>query len=112
MTVTRSAKERLPRLYTACGNTLCDRRIWRLPGIVSPTAMTKLAIDSGSLEPLAINREICIPNREIGRSSLFYQKSGDLPLNRETWKLCILVVNLVREGNMCDHLGKYQSNDK
>ena len=44
-------------------------------------------IDSDSLEPLAINREICIPNREIGRSSLFYQKSGDLPLNRETWKL-------------------------
>ena len=88
MTVTRSAKERLPRLYTACGNTLCDRRIWRLPGIVSPTAMTKLAIDSDSLEPLAINREICIPNREIGRSSLFYQKSGDLPLNRGTWKLC------------------------
>ena len=80
MTVTRSAKERLPRLYTACGNTLCNRRIWRLPGIVSPTAMAKLAIESDSLEPLAINRE-------IGRSSLFYQKSGDLPLNRDTWKL-------------------------
>ena len=36
---------------------------------------------------LVINREIFIPNREIGRFSLFYQKSGDLPQNRETWKL-------------------------
>ena len=34
------------------------------------------------------NREIFIPNREIGRFSLFYPKSGDLPKNRETWKLC------------------------
>ena len=37
---------------------------------------------------LVINREILIPNREIGRLSLLYQKSGDLPQNRETWKLC------------------------
>ena len=27
---------------------------------------------------------------QIGRFSLFYQKSGDLPKNRETWKLCNL----------------------
>ena len=46
-----------------------------------------LTIDSSSLESLVINREIFIPNREIGRFSLFYQKSGDLPPNRETWKL-------------------------
>ena len=38
---------------------------------------------------LVINREIFIPNREIGRFSLFYQKSGDLPQNRDTWKLCV-----------------------
>ena len=50
--------------------------------------MAKLAIDSASLQYLVINREIFIPNREIGRLSLFYQKSGDLPQNRETWKLC------------------------
>ena len=31
MTVTRSAKERLHRLHTACVTTL-SRRIWRLPG--------------------------------------------------------------------------------
>ena len=58
------------------------------PKVVSPTAMAKLAIDSGRLEYLVINREICIPNREIGRFSLFYQKSGDLPPNWETGKLC------------------------
>ena len=81
-TVMHSGKERLPRLYTACRNTVCDRRIWRLHGIVSPTAMAKLAIDSNSLESLAINREICISDREIfiilskiGRSPA---KSGDL----------------------------------
>ena len=57
------------------------------PKIVSPTTMAKLAIDSDGLESLVINREICIPNREIGRVSFFYQRSGDLPPNRETWKL-------------------------
>ena len=56
--------------------------------------MAKLAIDSASLEGdsprvFVINREIFIPNREVGRFSLFYQKSGDLPPNRETWKLCM-----------------------
>ena len=58
--------------------------------IVSPTAMATLAIDSDRprLESPVINREICIPNREIGRLSLFYQKPGDLPPNRETGKLC------------------------
>ena len=121
MTVTRSAKERLPRLYTACAqcaiahgvrSPTVSRRIWHFPGaedytrciffnhnaigegfytqfaklkIVSPTAMAKLAIDSDSLESLVINREIGIPNREIGRFLIFYQKSEDLP--RETWKL-------------------------
>ena len=50
--------------------------------------MAQLAIDSASLESLVINQEILIPNREIGRLSLLYQKSGDLPPNRETWKLC------------------------
>ena len=59
----------------------------QLAKIVSPTAVAKLAIDSASLESLVINREIFIPNREIGRFSLFYKKSGDLPPNRETWKL-------------------------
>ena len=39
--------------------------------------MAKLAIDSASLEYLVINREIFIPNLEVGRFS-----------NRETWKLC------------------------
>ena len=34
-----------------------------------------------------INREIFIPNREIGRFSLLCKKSGDLP-NRERWKFC------------------------
>ena len=115
MTVTRSAKERLPRLYTPCCTTVF-RRIWRVPGAAnhtcsifsittqllakgfkqnSPnlklfrlTAMAKLAMDSASLETIVINREIFIPNREIGRFSLCYQKSGDLPPNRETWKLC------------------------
>ena len=51
--------------------------------------MAKLAIASTSLEFLVINREIFTPKREIGRSSLFDQKSGDLPPNRETWKLCV-----------------------
>ena len=41
---------------------------------------------------LVIHREIFIPYREIGRFSLFYQKSGDLPQNRETWKLCLLTI--------------------
>ena len=46
--------------------------------------MAKLAIDSASLESLVINREIFIPNREIGRLSLLSKigrspaKSGDL----------------------------------
>ena len=50
--------------------------------------MAKLGIASTSLEFPVINREIYIPKREIGRCSLFDQKSGDLPPNRETWKLC------------------------
>ena len=64
MTVTRSAKERLSRLYIAWGTTRC------------------LAIDSASLQSLVINREIFIPDQEIfiilskiGRSPA---KSGDL----------------------------------
>ena len=56
--------------------------------IDSPAAMAKLAIDRASIVFGQKNREIFIPNREIGRLSLFYQKSGDLPKNRETWKLC------------------------
>ena len=59
--------------------------------IVSPAAMAKLAIDRASIVSCKKNREIFIPNREIGRFSLFHQKSGDLPQNRETWKLCILL---------------------
>ena len=55
--------------------------------IVSPDAMAKLATDRASIVSCKKNREIFIPNREIGRFSLFYQKSGDLPKNRETWKL-------------------------
>ena len=38
--------------------------------VVSPTAMAILAIYSAILETLVINREIFIPNREIGRLSL------------------------------------------
>ena len=108
-TDTRSAKERLPRLYPARSPTQhvgpwCPDEY----GVfLSPRAQTtrqtenrfaycyvvwaKLAIHSDRLESLVINREICIPNREIGRFSIFYQKSGDLPKNRETWKLCNLV---------------------
>ena len=98
----------------ACGTTV-SRRIWSLPGaanhtrciffnhnaitakgfkhnrqtkIVSPAVMAKLAFDRASIVSCKKNREIFIPNREIGRFSLFYQKSGDLPQNRETWKLC------------------------
>ena len=56
--------------------------------IDSPVAMAKLAIDRACIVFGKKNREIFIPNREIGRFSLFYQKSGDLPKNRETWKLC------------------------
>ena len=56
--------------------------------VVSPTAKAKLAIDSASLESLVLNREIFIPHREIGRLSLLDQKPGDLPPNREAWKLC------------------------
>ena len=104
MTVTRSQNPG----SLACGTTV-SRRIWRLPGaanthavffqsqrnlrkfakltIDSPAAMAKLAIDRGSIVFGNKNREIFIPNREIGRFSLFYQKSGDLPKNRETWKL-------------------------
>ena len=50
--------------------------------------MAKLAIDRASIVFGKKNWEIFIPNREIGRFSLYYQKSGDLPKNRETWKLC------------------------
>ena len=104
MTVTRSQNPG----SLACGTTV-SRRKWRLPGaanthavffqsqrnlrkfakltIDSPAAMAKLAIDPGSIVFGNKNREIFIPNREIGRFSLFYQKSGDLPKNRETWKL-------------------------
>ena len=94
MTVTRSSKEMLPRLYTTRGTTV-SRRIdgvflapraqitravflfnhnaigegfyteFAKPKIVVPTAMAKLAIDSDRLESLVIYREICIPNREI-----------------------------------------------
>ena len=53
--------------------------------VVSPTFLAKLVIDSASLEYLVINREIFIPNREI----VITKKSGDLPPNRETWKLCV-----------------------
>ena len=60
--------------------------------IVSPAAMAKLAIDRASIVSCKKNREIFNPNQEIGRFSLFYQKSGDLPLNRETWKLCCTYV--------------------
>ena len=52
--------------------------------------MAKLAIDRASIVFGKKNREIFIPNREIGRFSLYYLKSGDLPKNRETWQLCIL----------------------
>ena len=55
--------------------------------IVSPTAMAKLSIDSDRLESLVINREICIPDREIfiilskiGRSPA---KSGELEALRK-----------------------------
>ena len=59
--------------------------------------MAKLAIDRASIVFGKKNREIFIPNREIGRFSLFYQKSGDLPKNRETWKLCIVQTICVQQ---------------
>ena len=71
-----------------------DDKLWCLTGVANHVSakycyMAKLAIDSASLEYLVINREIFIPNLEVGRFSLFYfKKSGDLPQNRETWKLC------------------------
>ena len=49
--------------------------------IDSPAAMAKLAIDRASIVFGKKHREIIIPNREIGRFSLFYQKSGDIPKN-------------------------------
>ena len=58
--------------------------------------MAKLAIDSASLEYLAINWEVFIPNREIGRLLLLYQKSEDLPPNRETWKHGLRAIYAVR----------------
>ena len=72
----------------------------------SPAAMAKLAIDRASIVFGNKNREIFIPNREIGRFSLFYQKSGDLPKNWETWKLWIstfpcncFIIELTKEAN-------------
>ena len=62
--------------------------------------MAKLAIDRASIVFGKKNREIFFPNREIGRFSLFYQKSGDLPKNRETWKLCINFAHLCT-GEIC-----------
>ena len=119
MTVTRSVKERLPRLYTACGTTV-SRRIWRLPGAAGANHthcicvqsqrywrrvlhkirqtenrfaycyMAKLAIDSDRLESQVLNK-----------SGDLHTKSGDFHYfikNREisrqierlgTWKLCL-----------------------
>ena len=61
--------------------------------VVLPTiAMAKFAIDnleSILLFTLEINREIFIPIREVGRYSLLLKKSGDLPPNREAWKLWV-----------------------
>ena len=71
-----------------CFATLSDIVRKKTMTIVSPAAMAKLAIDRASIvDSCKKNREIFIPNREIGRFSLFHQKSGDLPQNRETWKL-------------------------
>ena len=94
--VTRSTKERLHRLFKACVSMnmaaswgvkhvlFCSITEYKSSSrqtgepflttfaklkVVSPTAMAKLAIDSASLESLVINREILIPNREIGRLS-------------------------------------------
>ena len=67
--------------------------------VVLPTIDTaKFAIDSLEyilLFTLEINREIFIPNREVGRFSLLRKKSGDLPPNREAWKLCNRVLTSI-----------------
>ena len=73
-------------------NAICERFLTKFAKLTidSPAAMAKLAIDRASIVFGKQNREIFIPNREIGRYSLFYQKSGDLLKNRETWKLWTL----------------------
>ena len=89
MTVTHSTKERVSRLYTA------------LHGMWDHDVQTNMAsfklhelffnnnTYNANLESLVMNRDISIPNGEIGRFSLFCEQSGDLlPPNRETWKLC------------------------
>ena len=71
-----------------------DNQRVKLKMVLPTTAMAKFAIDIASLESiqlftLEIHRETFIPNREVGRFSLLRKQSGDLPQNREAWKLCI-----------------------
>ena len=51
--------------------------------------MAKLAIDRASIIFGKKIGRFSFQIGEIWRFSLFDQKSGDLPKNRETWKLCI-----------------------
>ena len=55
--------------------------------VVSPTAMAKLAIDSASLESPVINREIFIPNREIGTFSLLDVYIKNREISRQIGRL-------------------------
>ena len=63
-------------LYTACASRrhrYVDNQKVKLKIVLPTTAMAKIAIDIASLEStftLEINREIFIPNREVGRFSL------------------------------------------
>ena len=90
MAVTRSAKERLPVLYTARASRphrYVDNQRVKQKIVLPTTAMVNFSIDIASLFTLEINREIFIPNREVGRFSILGKKSGDLPPNWEAWKL-------------------------
>ena len=71
-------------------NAICERFLTKFAKLTidSPAAMAKQAIDrasivfgkkSGDFHSKSGDREIFI---------IFFQKSGDLPKNRETWKLC------------------------
>ena len=69
-----------------------DNQRVKLKIVLPTTDMAKLAIDSASLDclfTLEINREIFIPNREVGRFSLLRKQSGVFPPNREAGKLCV-----------------------
>ena len=62
---------------------------------------TQKLINRNKFFNFVINRKIFIPKREIGRFKLLYQKLGDLPPNRETWKLFAASPLHVLESRFC-----------